>query len=102
MRVEALKVIVDRREHSFRFTKHLPIVESQDGKTRALKHRSSFHVGVLRVRLEMLTAVNLDDQASFDAGKVSKVLANGVLATKLESGNATIAQVLPYQRFRVS
>jgi hypothetical protein len=64
-------------------------------KAAAAQHCTPMLIRCNRLRLEMLPAVQFDNQSLFNAGKVCKVPGHGMLSSKLEASELAIAQCSP-------
>lgn len=99
MRVVRQKPCLDRRQHSFGFLQHLPVVESQNREARLPERRGTPLICRRSFRLEVLTAIEFDHEISFDAGEVCDEGTDGMLAAELEAFEPAVAQVMPQQSF---
>ena len=87
--------VVDHRQHRLALAQHPAIVESQHSEAEVVQLRGAPRIGLDRLRLEMLTAVEFDNEPRFDTSEVREEAADGMLAAELAAGELTIAQPLP-------
>jgi hypothetical protein len=83
----------DRFQDRLALARHRSIPEAQDAKLLRLQKRCALLVVV--GALEMLAAVQLDDQPASQAAEVGDIRTNWNLASKARSGNPSAAKVLP-------
>lgn len=62
---------------------HLMIPKTDDPVTQRSKIFSSF--GIIRFLLQVLTAVQLDDEFPLDAAEIGDIFANGMLPSKIHA-----------------
>ncbi|KFN45111.1 hypothetical protein N789_03560 [Arenimonas oryziterrae DSM 21050 = YC6267] len=86
-------------QHDLHAQQHIVIPEPEHAIAAApKKFAASFVVGAL---LDVLAAVELDDQCIFDANEVHDEGADGVLTSEFRTGQAAVADVEPEAGFRV-
>ncbi|MES2405488.1 MAG: hypothetical protein V4567_14305, partial [Pseudomonadota bacterium] len=76
--------------------KDLVVPESKHPKSRRLERRGAAFV--ISALIEMLAAIEFDDQAVLQTNEIENVARHPVLAAKLHA-ELCIAQVMPKQRF---
>jgi len=95
VRVVGDEPVDDASQHCVTFDKRLAIGEAKHMEPMCVQDYGSSRIGFDRIRLEMLAAVEFDDEPRFDARKVREVLTHGMLAAKLVASELAIAQSLP-------
>ena len=79
---------------------HLVVPEPDDTESFTLKPRSSLLIRYPHDSFVVMPAVNLNDQAAFEANEVDDVWANGLLPAKLRSCRASPRQSTPQGSLR--
>jgi hypothetical protein len=95
VRVIRLQPVEDASQDWVAFDKRLAIGEAKHVKPMRVQLCRSECIDLDRIRLEMLSAVELDEEPCFDAREVRDVLANGMLPAELVAAEPTIAHALP-------
>ena len=96
-----LKPIVNGAQHSIGLKQDIAIVETQNVEARRVQRRRAPSIGSNRIRVEVLTTVEFDNQASFNACEVSEVAVDRMLSTKLPTVELAISQVTPKLLFGI-
>ena len=84
---------IDGFEHDFRLRKNVIVPEAQ--YTESFGPEKGIASSVIRRLLDMLASIQLDNDTRFDAGEVTYVRADGVLPSKLETGDLPASQSIP-------
>ena len=100
MRVVDAQPVEDVHENAFAFGKCFAVGITQDMEAEPFKLGCPPRVGGHRLRLEVLTAVEFDDQMRFNASEVRKIPADRSLAPELVAIELAIAKCLPQRLFR--
>ena len=95
MRVVELQPFENSRQHTVAFDKRFAVREAQDVKTKTAQLRGSALVRAHRFRLEVLAAIELNDQHRFDASEVCEIPTDGALTSKLVAVELSIPQRTP-------
>ena len=95
VRVLATQPLQDRCQHTLAFGQRLPIVESHDVESVGVQRASALRIRRDRFILEVLPAIQLDDQHRFDAGEVCEASTDRMLTTKLVAVELAVAQRAP-------
>ena len=80
---------VDHLEHAARILKHVIVPEAEDEEAFAAQVSVAMLVGET---FRMLAAVGLDDQRSFETGKIHDVRRDDVLALELKRRQSAVAK----------
>src|SRR3982751_3396488 len=89
----------DRFDHGFPVFRQMTIPEAQDAKVLALEKRGT--LCVIARAIEMLAAIQLDDQSALQAGEVCDIAADRHLAPKASAWNLATPQLLPKHAFGI-
>jgi len=93
--LQSSRSLRDHRQHAGRVAEDIVVPEPQNLETMRGQHIGAHAVAPLPARGSMLPAVQLDDQAEFDTGEVSKVGGHWVLAPKPQAAQPATTQVVP-------
>ena len=89
------KPVMDALQHVIALDERLAIGEAQDLEAMCFQLGSASCIGLECFGLEMLTAVEFDNEARFDTSEVGEIPTNGMLAAELVAGEPAIAQPSP-------
>ena len=89
----------DRVDDGIEFRLYITIPEPQD--TVTCRSEETVSPIVIRAALEMLAAVQFDDDPAIEGGKVADVEANLMLTTKLEATDLPPTETTPEETFRI-
>ena len=95
------KPAVDRDQYRVALDQRLAIRKTQHIKPLLRQQRRSTGIGQLRLFVEVLSAIELNDEPAFDAGEVGEVGADWMLASKLVATDATVTQSGPEHALRI-
>ena len=92
--------IEDYFQHRCGLFEYLVVPESQHSK--ALQLDIAVTIRIIRVTLEVLSAIELDDQVGFETGEVDDVASDRELPAKAISSKLTAPEVSPEKALGVS
>ena len=87
----------DRFDHSLSFSRHIAVPEAQDSKV--LRFQKLGALVIVNGPLDMLAAVQFDDQPALETREIGNVWTNWNLASKPRARNLSSAKVLPENLF---
>ncbi len=88
-------------QHAFRLRQHLSIVESQHIQPERAQRFIALNVTRLRVRFEMLPAIEFNHESNRGRIEIDDVLTDRLLPVELHAFDLFAAQLLPKRTLRV-
>ncbi len=82
-------------QHAFQLSQHLPIVKPQHPQPELIQRPITLCVALCRVRFEMLSAIDFDDESYRRSVEVDDEFAERLLAVKVDAFDLLAAQPLP-------
>lgn len=95
MRAMRLQPLKDRSQHALAFEERLAVVEPHHVEAGVIQGKGPEPVRLDGLRLEMLAAIELNDQAGLDTCEVGEIPVDRMLAPKLAPGELAISQPVP-------
>jgi hypothetical protein len=81
----------DGQQHAFQILQHIVVPEAKYAEALRLERLRAGEIGLWGV----LTAIDLDDQAAFEAAEVGDVLADGPLTAEFMAAELTGSKPVP-------